>query len=582
MQFNLNRTVISILFTICFIFLSISAIIIYITRPNGYEVSIYSAVPLIAWFFLSLPLFFGIIISLRKALTHKRFRNLIADYQFLIGLLLIFISGIIVSSIPLIRGYYQWGRGDPFSHLLWMQDIELTGHIPKYLIYPLSHTYMVIVGLITNLNTSALMGNYSLLLGIPAILFSFLFAKKFIGEICAVIFLIFSISGSIGCLYFFAGTIPGYLFLLIIFLFMVLIQRADKSRTSFFILLIILIIAIVPGHPNAVINCAIVMVVIIIFFKYEEYSKKIQNHASFVPLFILFIAFFTWISQFWLLTSTLRKMRDVIYFQQENSEIAMLQQSLDYASSYGYSWVEMFFKVYGRSAIIIFVSMFALYIYYKENQKIKNRIAVIFILLFAFILCTGLLYLTNTGFGPQRMLLIAITFSSLLMALVLYYIRDWKYHFKNNYLSAQLFTIPLVIGLCVMSITTMYPSPYLLTFNDQYTLNEKMGIDWLKANSREADIKFIGLGEVMKRSGFEVKYPPYHFGYNRFPYLGNAINYETYYISDKLDRLLYTDVLQKAAVSRWLPEDFDKLEYDKSVDKYYSNGETEVRFIKKL
>jgi hypothetical protein len=90
------------------------------------------------------------------------------------------------------------------------------------------------------------------------------------------------------------------------------------------------------------------------------------------------------------------------------------------------------------------------------------------------------------------------------------------------------------------------------------------------------------MGEIMKRSGFEVKYPPYHFGYDKFPYLGDAINQDTYYISDKLDRLMYTDVWPKVAAYRWLPEDFDKLEIDKSVDKYYSNGETDIRFARKL
>jgi len=580
-QFNLNRTVISIVFTICFIFLSISASIIYITRPNGYEVSIYSAVPLIAWFFLLLPLFFGIIISLREALTQKTYREVIVNYQFLAGLCLIVISGIIISSIPLIRGYYQWGRGDPISHLLWIQEIGLTGHLPENLIYPLSHIYMVIAGLVTNLNNLAIMENYSLLISIPAILFSFLFAKAFLGEKCAVIVLIISISSSVGSLYFFAGTIPGYLFLLITYLFMALIQQTGNTRTSFFILLTILICAIVPGHPNAVINSAIIMVIIFIFLKYEGYITKIQNHTSLVPFFVLFIAFFMWISQFYLLAKTLQKMRDIFIIQSDKSEIAILQQSIDYASSYGYSWIEMFCKIYGRTAIILFISMFALYIYYKENQKIKKRIALILILSFVFIFCTGILYLTYVGFGPERIFSIAIMFSSLLMVLVLYYIRDRKYTFKNIHFPAQLFIISLVIGLCVMGIPTKYSSPYLLQHNDQYTLNEKMGTDWFISYTHEEPVYFLGL-DTMKRYGFNQNDPPYHFGYNSNYQFGDVITKNSFYISNKLDHLIYIDIFSKIAPIRYQPKDFERLESDISIQKYYTNGETEIRYIIKL
>jgi hypothetical protein len=582
-QVNFNRTVISIIFSTCFIFLSISAILIYITHPNGYEISIYSAVPLIAWFFLLFSLFFGIIISLRKALTQNKYQDLIADYQFLLGLFLIIISGILISSIPVIRGYYQWGRGDVITHFQWLQEIVVTGHVRGDLIYPFSHIYLTVFKLVTNLDTNVIMGNFQFFLLIPALLFAFLFAKGFLGNKCAIIFLIFTASSFLGMSPgFYAGVIPGILFFLIMYLFIVITYKKNNHRNSFFILLTIIIFAIVPGHPNAVINTAIVMVIIFLFLKYEEYSKKIQNHPSLVPFSVLFIAFFMWISQFWILTGTIRKMRDVIFTQQDKSEIAILQQSMDYAASYGYSWVEMFCKVYGRTAIILFVSMFALYIYYKENQKRKNRIALIFIISFVFIFCTGVLYLTNVGFGPDRMFSAAILFSSLLMVLVLYYVRDWEYNFKNIHFPAQLFIIFLFIGLCLMNVTIMFPSPYILGTNSQYTLNEKTAIDWFKVNSEGKEVGIITLGEIVRRSGFEAKILPYHFGYDNYPYFGNAIDKSTLFIFNRMDHLLYIEVLPEIAHLRFQPDDFKKLETDSSVNKYYSNGETEIMYVIKL
>ncbi len=579
MEFNFNRSGIPIVFIICFIFLSISASIIYITRPNGYEVSIYAAVPMVAWFFLLLPLFFGIFITLQKALTQNVFRDLIADYQFLAGVLLLLISGIIFSSIPIIRGYYQWGRGDPFTHLLVIQEIGLTGHIPDELIYPLSHTYIVIIGLVTHLDSSVIMSGYTLLLAVPFILFSYLFARGFLGEKTAILFLIFTLTGSIASPYFFAGTIPSYLFLLTIYVFVILTQHKDSSRIPFFIVLTILIIAIVLGHPNAVINSAVIMMVIFIFFKYEEYTTKIQNNIPIGPFFVLIILFFTWISQFVLFRGTLTQMRDILFTQHDKSQMAILQQSISYASSYGYSWVEMFCKVYGRTAIILFISMFALYIILKENQTTKKRIVLTFILSLVFILCTAVLYTTNAGFGPDRMLGVAVIFSSLLMVLVFYFIRDWKFTFKNFHFSSRLLIISLVIGLCIMGLLSFYPSPYVLTGNDQFTLNEQMGLEWLGAKSDGKNVVNIGLGETVSRAGFVLKYPPYHFGYDKTPLLGNSFTEDTYYIRVKLDELLYTDVFPKVARYRWQPEDFRRLENDGSIDKYYSNGDTEIMLI---
>jgi len=283
-----------------------------------------------------------------------------------------------------------------------------------------------------------------------------------------------------------------------------------------------------------------------------------------------------------MLERTLKTMRDIFLNQNDSSEIEVLRRTMNSASSYGYNWIEMFCKVYGRTAIILFISFFSIYIFYKENQKIKQRLALVIIISLVLVVTTGLLYLTNVGFNADRILATAIMFSSFIMVWVIYYIRDWKYRFNNIHIPAQLFIIALIIGLCVISIPAKYPSPYLLQQNDQFTLNEKMGLDWFMIHSQNQNVVGIGLDVVIMKLGFKQKTPPYHFGYDKTNLFGKSITTDTFYIKEKLDQLSYTDVWPKVAKYRWQPEDFDRLKIDRSVDKYYSNGETEILFVSTL
>ena len=139
------------------------------------------------------------------------------------------------------------------------------------------------------------------------------------------------------------------------------------------------------------------------------------------------------------------------------------------------------------------------------------------------------------------------------------------------------FSLVLMNGLMVM---TYYHSPVLLTSNDQFTQSEEDGVTWFTTYTQETkDVIFISLGEYMRRNGYVVTYPPYHFNYNNSNYLGTSFSSNRYLILNKLDRLLYVDVLPQMAQYRWYLSDFAQLQLDSSVDRCYTNGETEVWYV---
>jgi hypothetical protein len=121
--------------------LSITAAVTISARNPAvsYEVSIYQATPSAVWILFVLAL----IIAAAGALTTPAWRSSLA-----LGITTI----LSIVLLPIIRGYYYFGEGDPMGHLGITRDI-LAGVKPaSELLYPALHHYAAIVVRITGLN----------------------------------------------------------------------------------------------------------------------------------------------------------------------------------------------------------------------------------------------------------------------------------------------------------------------------------------------------------------------------------------------------------------------------------------------
>ncbi len=89
------------------------------------------------------------------------------------------------------------------------------------------------------------------------------------------------------------------------------------------------------------------------------------------------------------------------------------------------------------------------------------------------------------------------------------------------------------------------------------------------------------VGPLLRR-GIRSKIPPYHFNYNNHTMLGESYTKSSYLTLNKLDRLLYTEIWPNLAEFRWYAKDFEKQEHDASVDKIYTSGGCDIRYIHAL
>lgn len=116
------------------------------------------------------------------------------------------------------------------------------------------------------------------------------------------------------------------------------------------------------------------------------------------------------------------------------------------------------------------------------------------------------------------------------------------------------------------------------------------GMEWI-LDCRDTDISFVCINspptqyadaimgkeqssQVMKR-----RYPiiPDHFGYDQNPSLGYCYVDNKYAALTKMDRIMYSSVWE--SVGRFDDADFERLNADRSVNRIYDNGETEVYYI---
>lgn len=564
-----------------------SAIGIYNTRPNGYEVSLYTSIPMYIW-----AMWYCVIISSLIILIYDLYSCRLSKKYWYSALVLFFICGIIFTSLPIIRGYTYWGRGDPISHRQWINEILSTGHIPEGLIYPIAHEWIVEYFYLSGLPTEIMLLYINILLVIPSILFLYLLAKFFLTSITQrrlyAIYLITMFSGM--GIYFFPSTLANKIYPLIVWLFLLCIGGRSNKIPEFTLLLSIMIILIVPFHPNATMALLVIFVTLGAYAKYSFTTTKksvlTRNPVEIVAL--LSIVFMLWLSQFYLFDKTISAVARTIRGEIEETALYSLMQNIDYAATYGYNPLEMFLKTYGNSLVVIAYATIAFFILLKQVKLDKNidacKILSLSLPIIAFFIITALMYLVDLGFGPERMFSYGTSLCAILMIFVLDIIGGGGLKISNH--TIRLGPMVIFVSFILMNslmVMTYYHSPFLLTSNDQFTQNEEKGVMWFTTCAQETqNATFISLTEYMRRKGYNGTYPPYHFNYNNSCYLGTGLSSDRYMILNKLDRHLYTDVWPEMAQYRWYLSDFIQLRSDSSVDRYYTNGETEIWYVHAL
>lgn len=582
----------------CFILSLFSILVAYFNPAHGYELSLYERTPPIVWIGLIFSILGGVSI-----IVYIMHRNLLKYYNFcLLGLFILLFNRIILLYIPYIRGYYSW-HGDNISHLGIAKDVLIHGHVSSHLVYPITHILLSELAYITGISIE-IIANYSTALfsvfyviSIYLLATSSLVTKK--EQILAVT--------SIACVFF-----SGYdvylmpngwsLLYLPIVLFFYFKSLTKKNSLSYTILFSITLIMYPFFHPLS----AFTLILILVVIGFVEYLIPIIRNNSFLfnkssfpltPILLEIVIFLPWLLSFQQFNLNIKMLYHSITTGSSPDVIASMGETVNKLSLNKLEFIELSIKLMGQQFIflILFLLSFILLLKYPNTRK-DNKYLIILLSITSFL---GLMYASYLfgivpglqAIGSGRLQTYLVIFTPIFAGFVLSYIVNKKITIFTLNLAPTICVVIILIA-SILSISSLYPSPYVIQPNPSITQMDINGAEWyLKFKNPAINNIFImtpmyrfaagvlGPIESEKLLGspyLEAKIPD-HFNYTVSTNLGSSYNQNKYCMITMLDKTVY-DAAWKA-IGRFHKEDFKELEKDFSVDKLYSNGETDVFYI---
>lgn len=577
--------------------LLLSILIIAITPPaKGYELSIYDAYPAILWILISINIFFSIFTIIQSCDSFSK--NVYCGY-----FSLILIESIILL-LPMFRGYYSMSRGggDIFHHMFVASQISNTGYVQPSDIYPMMH---ILSSILDNFFYDFILTSrfISLFCFIFYILSLYVLGKTLLGSVRGGIFIsIFGIP-----LIFSYGHYAFYPFLFAIFMIPLILYvyqkiiSTSKQQNVFFIILLCLSFFIVFCHSMI----AIFLIILFSFFYFYALIKggiRLKNIMTNVIAIVL-ITVFVWIFNFQYLINTLHMVASDLFGEGTHQSILEYQMNV-VTTSNASIWlvIDRFIKIYGPICLYFLISLmfitFIIYQYYQNKKIIENDL--FYSIQFCIAICIGIVLLTGffVIFEPIRAAMYGLVFATIINGLFFY--RIWPLILSERGKLGFTYSIALLITIvCILTMLTIYSSPWVSGTNSALSNGDKKGIDWILEYQNEG-IPIVKEDETMnpyktyyesvnnKNSRKLIEYPrsiPSNYGYNTSRTIANSFRYlpynEVYMLTNELMKLkpLAVPVERRGLLKTFTDSDFVSLMNDQTVNLIYSGNEFSVWHI---
>ncbi len=595
---------------IAFIFIILALLIIADTPPaTGYEISIYGAYPLYFWFFLIGSIACGVSILLHQAFSQERSR------WWLSGLAVIIFANSIFLLLPEFRGYALYGWGDMPTHLGYIKDILVSGHIGDTNFYPIEHilgTSLIQVAQVSREN-------------IPC-LFFVLFSGLYIVNMCLLARIVSSHFGQALLVIAFASPLiysfyhasihPSFLALYMLPLLLYFNHKRERyhERIQNSVVLILLAFCITFAHPIV----ALFAIAIFLGFglAHALYSRLFirQNPQAgqyeivgrnFLGIsLIMIIAFFTWYSSLrvfqlgmveaynWLMQGAgMTTIGRVLGTLAQGEGVTLLQMIGISVSRYGAIFV----------LLLISIACFLLVLKKSLSRKRESNLVFLYATLFLIALLIGSANLFGhflEASDPVRIARLPLFVGTVLSGLVVYGLIEGRLRGNpsrkaSRGLVLMAATGTVIVAVAAMSMGSVYFSPRVCRPNPHVTGMEIAGVKWLQerhspGNPVVADrvARMVRLEDYLygreslpysKKIAAYNEPLPSHFGYDEFNSLAEALDFQ--------DRSVVIDKVSTVALEsyppnvrpnlpwQWTEEDFAKLNSDPTAAQIYANGE---------
>lgn len=423
-------------------------------QANGYEKSIYISTPLIFW-----------ISTLLAALTPAIF--FINSDRFLgvssaIGGLGIFS----IVSVPVIRGYYFYSEGDAMTHLGFVKSIISTGFSPD-LLYPSTHIFTsilsIIAGFTPNIATLLVPIIFILMFMSGVAIISrriYLRNTTAVGMTITIAMMLLPV-GTTG-IHFSPNGLTRFFSPLLLYVIVRFLSEPQKRLMS---MMAIIFGSLVFMHPQNTLTMIIIVCTLPMIFKAISYYKQESWVQSLQPIIrvaqigaVTFILLFLWVNTRSLIIYSLRGF--ILSFADPNvgASSGSLAQSLDQV---GGNPSVVAAKLFIPEIILILVTIYLVIIWVVSKrwmvgpEKLVLWLSLANIPIFLLFVVGFLVSKYHMRYFADSMVFVTIVSP---FGILLYFEGGRKFR--------HLFTCLLCIML-VMSVITIYPSPYTYLGNRQ-------------------------------------------------------------------------------------------------------------------
>lgn len=554
-----------------------------------YEDSIYTSTPWTTWALIGTSIVGGQTLTLYGGHRNPKSRTVYWGMSSSVAGLVAFLS------IPIVRGYYVYGRGDLLTHIGITTDAIRLGRIEPDNFYPVTHLLFGLVTFCTGIDLR-------LIPWITTLVFTLIF-------VLSVLLLIrtlhvqwhstpalYSLStllilGSYNTL-----ALPNALSIL---LYPLALHCFTKSRRSLgHNLILVLLLLLIPFfNPLTCISLVITLAAVAMYFRWKSIREPVDNsikgpsmRASLVPASILVITFISWFSAFALFGQSVRLVWDWLTKQAGPAKYIEITGVLESHGIAGVSALTLFLRLYGVAAAFSLVALVGIALGFWSNRRKKNTAEWTDALvppLFLHLALFGVFLVLPIGFGPDRVL----EYVGLLALLI-------SPRFLLRGLGAQrnraavILVCGFVVVVSVMGLANAYPSPYTLQPNQQVTYRDVAATRWYVSHTGGdqlvyviQSVQFFRLVDLVAGKLFVDQHPalspftpgstlPDHFGYNTSRCVGSQIQRSGLLILTGFDRSLYTSAW--GFFPRYNESDFVSLDHDSTASLVYDNGETKI------
>lgn len=590
-KLEVNNQLLKIIAIICFLSIFLSSIIAHSSPIVTYELSIYDSTPLIVWLALIFSASGGIFILIHQAYT-KGYEH--SDF-WIIGAIILILFRISLICIPFIRGYFSW-REDHLSHFGYIKDILLTGHLSTTNFYPVTHTFLSELVLVSGLNIK--IANYSTaLLSVLYIISIYLIATTVFSSKRAHILSFAAIGGVLFNSYDVFLMPNGWSILYLPLLLYIHFKNLLVKSISYKLLLVLLLVIYPFFHPLSTILVIVVLLtsgissILIEILSQKKFNLfSIISDIRVIPILIEITIFILWISSFNDFRYITIRIYESIMQQVNENALGGMKDTLEKIDISGLDLFTLIIKMMGDDLIFYLLTLISLLILYRKSNIIKlNKTFLQIVCIIISIVFLYLLYLLDIipGLGnisSGRLLSYSIILTPLPAAFV------FNYMFEQNIKIAPHICFIIIMTASVLSIFAVYPSPYILNPTPEVTQMDIHSANWLIGyKNRELscidimspEYRFSDyiLGCSLSRNEFNkyVEKAPNHFNYTIHQYLGTSYLKNQYLLITRFDAVIYQTVWK--VVGRFNQEDFLKLNEDQTVNKLYSNGEANIYLV---